>query len=250
MRFTILTLFPAMFDGPFQHSMLARAQEKGLLDIQLLAIRDFAHNRHQQVDDSPYGGGPGMVMKADVLETALQHATRQAPAHVVMMTPQGAPFRQADAFRLAALDHVVVICGHYEGVDERFVQKYADEQLSMGDFVLTGGEIAAMALVDAVARLIPGVLGDPQSCHEDSFGQGILDHPHYTRPAQWQGMGCPPVLTSGDHGAVAAWRRRQALLTTLIRRPDLLAEARLDKAERRLLNAFRQMLMMDEDGTC
>lgn len=242
MQWTILTLFPEMFDGPLDHSIVARAREKGLLQIRLVQIRDFATDRHHRVDDSPFGGGPGMVMKADVLEAALAHAVAERPAHVVVLTPQGGIFQQADALRLAAMDHVVLICGHYEGMDQRFVQQRADEELSLGDFVLTGGEIPAMAVVDAVARLIPGVLGDPASCQEDSFCQGLLDCPHYTRPARWQEQQVPPILASGHHGGVALWRRRQAMLTTLIRRPDLLAWASLDKAERRILTELAKLL--------
>lgn len=186
-----------------------------------------------------------MVMKADVLDRALTHAMGEQSAHVVLLSPQGSHFRQADAGRLAAMGHVVLVCGHYEGLDQRFVQARVDEEFSLGDFVLTGGEIPAMAVMDAVSRLIPGVLGDPASCQEDSFYHGLLDCPHYTRPGRWGEKEVPAVLASGDHGAVANWRRRQAMLATLIRRPDLLDGAKLDKAERRILTELAKLLEQD-----
>ncbi|MBF0371541.1 MAG: tRNA (guanosine(37)-N1)-methyltransferase TrmD [Magnetococcales bacterium] len=246
MKFTILTLFPEMFSGFLEHSILKRAQEKGLLGVELLQIRDHATGRHRPVDDTPYGGGPGMVMKVDVLDRALESVS-DAP-HVVYLTPQGKPFRQNDALRLADLNHVALVCGHYEGIDERFVEARVDEEFSLGDFVLTGGEIPALAIVDAVTRLLPGVLGDGESAKEDSFYTGLLDHPHYTRPRAWQDAhneqvrAVPDVLCSGNHGAVDQWRRRQALIRTLLRRPDLLESADLTRGERRMMEQFLREL--------
>ncbi|MBF0175792.1 MAG: tRNA (guanosine(37)-N1)-methyltransferase TrmD [Magnetococcales bacterium] len=242
LRFTILTLFPEMFSGVLTRSILGRAQDRGLLAVRVVQIRDFAPGPHRQVDDASFGGGPGMVFRPDVLDQALAEACADSVAHVVLLTPQGAPFDQKVACRLAGVDHVVLVCGHYEGVDERFTDARVDEEISLGDFVLTGGEIAAMAVVDAVARLVPGVLGDAESCQADSFYQGVLDHPHYTRPGVWDGRPVPEVLRSGNHGAIAAWRRRQSLLRTILRRPDLLDGSCLTKAESRLVKALAQDL--------
>lgn len=265
MRFTILTLFPELFQGFLESAIVGRARQRGLIPIDTVPIRDYAPGRHRQVDDAPYGGGPGMVMKPDVLAAAV-NAVREtcaaggdAPPWVVMLSPQGRPFTQSDARRLAGLKHLLLVCGRYEGVDERFTLACVDEEISLGDFILTGGEVAAMAVVEAVARLIPGVLGDAESATADSFGAGLLDHPHYTRPPRWHpggGVGgdageltVPPVLQSGDHGRVAAWRRRQALLRTLLRRPDLLAGAGLDKAERKVLESLqRELEALDDEA--
>ncbi len=246
MRFSIITLFPEMFPGVVGHSILGRAVRNNLLEIALIALRDHARDRHRTVDDTPFGGGPGMVIKADVLERALLGIDQWREAHVVYLSPKGGRFCQADAIRLSGCGHVILLCGHYEGVDDRFVAQYVDEEISLGDFVLTGGEVAAMAVVDAVARLVPGVLGDAESFRNDSFFQGMLDHPHYTRPASWRVAGgaevlaVPEVLLSGNHGAIERWRRRQAWLHTWIRRPDLLASARLTREERRLVDALKQ----------
>ncbi len=261
-RFSIVTLFPEMFSALLAHSILKRAEERDLLQVRWVPLRDFAEGRHQRVDDTPFGGGPGMVIKADVLERALQslqpaaspvQASGEARGHVVYLSPQGKRFDQDDAKRLAGLPHLILVCGHYEGVDERFVTTWVDEELSLGDFVLTGGEIPAMAVLDAVARLLPGVLGDEASFTDDSFYHGLLDHPQFTRPAVWSRSGAPEVrvpavLLSGDHGMVAAWRRRQALLRTLIRRPDWLSRAELTRTERRLMEMLAQDLDTLEDS--
>ena len=325
-----------MFTGMLSTSILKRAWERRLLQVDLVQIRDFAEDRHQRVDDAPFGGGPGMVLKADVLYRALQsvlHAQGLPPrdggaqrlppnppappkarqraetvaekiatagtviaegagpekgnattggvaqpkksattggatatgkttamaknattgrdavpkGHVIHLSPQGKRFDQGDARRLAEFSHVVLVCGHYEGVDERFVTECVHEELSLGDFVLTGGEIPAMAVMDAVSRFIPGVVGDEASVVGDSFYHGVLDHPHFTRPSRWvrasmPDVSVPNVLLSGDHGAVANWRRRQALLRTLIRRPDCLEKADLTRAERRLMENLAQDL--------
>lgn len=247
MRFSVLTLFPEMFEGPFTTSILKRARESGRLGIELVQIRDYAENKHNRVDDSPYGGGPGMVMKPDVLGRALD-AAQDDEAHVVYLSPRGKPFDQEDVNRLGSKEHVVLVCGHYEGIDQRFIEARVDEELSLGDFVLTGGEIPAMAVVDAVARTLPGVVGDAQSVEADSFYGGVLDHPHYTRPPEWEGRAVPEVLLSGDHAAIAEWRRRRELLATLIRRPDLLGKARLDKKEKRLIAALVRELNPDDEA--
>lgn len=263
--FTILTLFPEMFTGVLNASMLKRARDKGLIKVDALDIRAFAALPHRQVDDGSYGGGPGMVLRADVLGRALDslsggdgepggdepahRATGTGAVHVIYLSPQGKRFGQEDAQRLAGHDHVVLVCGRYEGIDERFIAARVDEELSLGDFVLCGGEIPAMAVVEAVARLLPGVLGDGESAAADSFAQGLLDHPHYTRPSNWEGLTAPPVLLSGHHGAVAVWRRRQALLRTLIRRPDLIPGACLTREERRILEALAAELSRVEPDT-
>ncbi|MBF0195296.1 MAG: tRNA (guanosine(37)-N1)-methyltransferase TrmD [Magnetococcales bacterium] len=266
MKFSILTLFPEMFNGLLTSSILGRAQKQKLIDAKLVQIRDFALDRHSTVDDASFGGGPGMVMKVDVLERALgslskvEHIEKieQKPPYVVYLSPQGEHFSQKTASRFAKLDHLVLVCGHYEGIDERFIDSYIDEELSLGDFVVTGGEIPAMAVVDAVARLLPGVIGDEKSFQADSFYNSLLDHPHYTRPAKWspnRGIGKdstqkqvvtpPDILLSGNHLAVDEWRRRQSLLRTIIRRPDLLNHAGLSKVEKRLLGKLQDALRED-----
>lgn len=237
-------------------SILKRALEHDLLQMNLVQIRDFAEDKHQRVDDTPFGGGPGMVLKADVLDRALQSVQSDAmteKGYVVYLTPQGKRFDQEDAKRLAALPHLVLVCGHYEGVDERFVTAHVNEEISLGDFVLTGGEIPAMAIIDAVSRLIPGVIGDEASATGDSFYHGLLDYPHYTRPARWNReadgvVSAPSVLLSGNHGAVAEWRRRQSLLRTLVRRPDCLERATLTRIEKRLMeNLARDLDVLDSE---
>ena len=231
MRVDILTLFPGMFVGPFDESMLKRAREAGLLQLNLVDIRDFATDRHRTVDDTPYGGGPGMVMKAGPIFAAIE-AVRSADSRVILLSPQGRLFEQAMAIELSTLPHLVLICGHYEGVDERVREHLVDEELSIGDYVLTGGELAAMVLVDAVARLLPGVLGAGDSIVEESHSSGLLEYPQYTRPAEFRGWRVPDILLSGNHAEIARWRRRRALERTRERRPDLLRPEHLaDLAE-------------------
>jgi len=204
-------------------------------------LRDATADRHRTVDDVPYGGGPGMVMKAEPLLRTVDRikATRGEPDAVVLLSPQGRPFRQAEAVRLGRLRHIALLCGRYEGMDERVRELVATEELSIGDYVLSGGELAALVVVDAVSRLVPGVVGDEQSVEEDSFSRGLLDHPHYTRPAEVAGRRVPDVLLSGHHAEVRRWRRKAALARTLDRRPDLLAAAALDDEERALLDEIR-----------
>ena len=221
MKIDIITLFPGMFRGPLEESILGRAVERGLLDIKVHNLRDFATGRHKVVDDYTFGGGPGMVMKPAPIFPAVESLRREG-SRVVLMSPQGRVFRQAIAEELSRQEQLVLLCGHYEGVDERVRQHLVDDELSIGDYVLTGGELAAMVVCDAVARLIPGVLGAEESAREESFTKGLLEYPHYTRPATFRGWEVPEVLLSGDHTRVARWRREQSLLRTLRRRPELL----------------------------
>lgn len=220
-RYDVLTLHPDLVDGPLNGSILGRAQAAGLLQIGIHDIREHAEGRHRQVDDTPYGGGAGMVMRVDVVARAIE-AVRAEDGHVVHLTPAGCPFSQQDARRLAGRPHLVLLCGHYEGIDAR-IEHLIDEAVSLGDFVLTGGEIAACAVVDAVARLQPGVLGNAASAIEESFSDGLLEHPHYTRPREWRGHAVPEVLLSGHHARIAAWRQARAEARTRDRRPDLYA---------------------------
>lgn len=221
MRFDVLTLHPAMVLPGMTTSILGRALESGAVEIGVHDIRDHAHGKHRTADDAPYGGGAGMVMKVDVVCRALD-AIRTPESHVVLTSPSGSPFCQDDARRLVKLSHVIVVAGHYEGIDAR-IEDLVDEQVSLGDFVLTGGEIAAMAIVDATARLLPGVLGNDESAVDESFAEGLLEYPQYTRPRSFRGVEVPEVLLSGHHGRVLAWRREQAKRRTEARRPDLWA---------------------------
>jgi tRNA (guanine37-N1)-methyltransferase len=225
MRFHILTIFPEMFT-PLDESILKRARQKGLVDINVVNFRDFAFSKHQNVDDYPYGGGAGMVLKPEPVFEAIKSLSGETKPKIALMTPQGKVFNQKLAECLAGEDELVIVCGHYEGYDER-IRGLADYEISIGDYVLTGGELAAMVVVDAVARLIPGVLGREESFQGDSFADGLLEYPQYTRPPIYQGLEVPQILLSGDHGKVATWRRKEALRRTLLRRPDLLDPTQL-----------------------
>jgi tRNA (guanine37-N1)-methyltransferase len=237
MRIDILTIFPGMFCGPFDESIVKRAVEKGLVQIFLHDIRDYASDKHRTVDDYPHGGGPGMVMKPEPLFAAVEDVQGQARERgpIVLLTPQGRLFNQEIAVELAREERLVLICGHYEGVDARVHEHLATDEISIGDYVLSGGELAAMVVVDAVVRQIPGALGSPLSSVDDSFAQGLLEHPQYTRPPEFRGMRVPEVLLSGNHGEIARWRRQQSLLRTAQRRLDLLARADLTEEERQWL---------------
>jgi tRNA (guanine37-N1)-methyltransferase len=236
MKFDILTLFPGMFGGPFSESIIKRASEDALVDIRLHDIREYATDRHKTADDSPYGGGAGMVMKVEPLAACIEAVrTERGNARVILTTPRGKRFDQALAAELAREEALIIICGRYEGVDERVRELFVDDEISLGDFVMTGGELAAMVIVDAVSRLIPGVLGSADSALSDSFSDGLLEYPHYTRPAEFRGLGVPEELLSGNHREIAKWRRRQALQRTLLMRPDLLAEAQLSEKDREYL---------------
>jgi tRNA (guanine37-N1)-methyltransferase len=236
MRIDILTLFPNMFSSPFQESILAKAIEKGFIQIRTINIRDFALDRHRVVDDAPYGGGQGMVMKVEPIARAIEWIKSQDhSAWAIFLTPQGKPFNQEMAKSLSSRSHVVLLCGRYEGVDERVRELFIDDDISIGDYVLTGGELAAMVIIDAVSRLLPGVLGSDRSAEEDSFFHSLLEYPQYTRPSNFRGSKVPKILLSGNHSAISIWRRREALWRTSIRRPDLLVKANLSGEDRKLL---------------
>jgi tRNA (guanine37-N1)-methyltransferase len=235
----VLTLFPRMLRGPLDESIPGRAIERGLAAVRVRDLREWGIGRHRSVDDTPYGGGAGMILRPEPVGDALE-ALRRPETTVVLMDPGGEPFRQTIAHELAGLPHLVLVCPRYEGIDER-VRSLVDREISIGDFVLSGGELAALVVLDAVIRLIPGAI-EAASTVEESFAAGLLEYPQYTRPAVYRGMGIPPILTSGDHGAVARWRHAQALRRTMERRPDLMAERPLRPDELRTLEA------MDEDA--
>jgi len=236
MKFDILTLFPNMFSSPLRESILGKAIEKGLIQIRTVNIRDFTSDKHQVVDDTPYGGGQGMVMKVEPIARAIESVKSQNPsAWTVYLTPQGKPLHQDLARRLSTQPHLILLCGRYEGVDERVRESLVDEEISIGDYVLTGGELAAMVVIDAVSRFIPGVLGSDRSAEEDSFYNSLLEYPQYTRPPNFRGHCVPEVLLSGNHSAISLWRRKEALRQTSLRRPDLLAKAELTEEDKKLL---------------
>jgi tRNA (guanine37-N1)-methyltransferase len=264
MRFDVFTLFPGIFESPLKESMLKRAIESGLLEVQLHNIRDYAEGRHQVTDDYPYGGGGGMVMKPEPMFSAVESvlgvesgswklevgegsANAISNLHppvsnipIVLLTPQGRLFNQQIASELAQYNRVALICGRYEGFDERIREHLATDEISIGDYVLTGGELAALVVVDAVIRLKPGVLGDPTGASDDSHASGLLEYPHYTRPPEFRGWHVPEILLSGDHAKVDRWRREQALLRTRRRRPDLLEQAELSELDRAFLRRLAQ----------
>ena len=240
MKVDIVTIFPRMVEAGLAEGVVGRARERGLLDIVVHNLRDFTADRHHVVDDVPFGGGPGMVMKPEPFFAALAAIgeRRGTPDAVLLMSPAGRPFTQGRARDLAALGHLVVLCGRYEGIDERVREALATDEVSIGDYVLSGGEVPALAVVDAVSRLVPGVVGDEQSVEADSFTRGLLDYPHYTRPAEFEGRRVPDVLLSGHHAEILRWRRQQALRRTLERRPELVDGAALDAEEREWLRAW------------
>jgi len=241
MRFDILSIFPEMFESFFGCSLLKKARDKGLIRIETHDIRDGASDRHRMTDDYPYGGGAGMVMKVEPIARVLE-AIGAVPGEClrVLLTPQGETFNQAMAAELARSGRIALICGHYEGDDERVRQHLVDREISIGDYILTGGEAAAMVIVDAVARLIPGVLGNDESARHESFAMGILESPQYTRPEDFRGWKVPEVLLSGHHRQIEEWRRREALKRTLRRRPDLLAGAALTEMDRKILEELKK----------
>jgi len=235
MHFEVVTLFPELFESALSTSLLGKAIAAGLVRVDFVNPRDFAGGRHRQVDDTPYGGGLGMVMKPEPLVLAIEAAcAARGPAWKVLLTPQGRPLDQAGVERLAVRERLLLVCGRYEGVDER-VRGHVDEELTIGDYVLTGGELPALILIDAVARLRPGVLGKDASAEEESFSEGLLEYPQYTRPPEFRGAGVPEVLLSGNHERIRKWRRRERLLRTRARRPDLFACAALSPEDRALL---------------
>ncbi len=259
MRIDILTLFPDMVKGPLKESILKRAQEKRLVRINVLDIRSFTHDRHRTADDAPYGGGAGMVLKPEPIFEAVESVIKsqksppeadspsakkvnsqesEVKSKIILLTPQGKRFDQGMAKRMAKEKHLIFICGHYEGIDER-VKKIVTDEISIGDYVLTGGELASLVVIDALVRLIPGVLGKEESIIRDSFYSGLLDYPHYTRPEEYRKMRIPSVLLSGNHERIARWRRKEALKRTLKRRPDLLKEIKLSNEDRSLIKEIK-----------
>lgn len=245
MKIDILTLFPEMFDSPFSHSILKRAREKELLQINTVNIRNYSRNKHRTVDDTPYGGGAGMVMGPEPLFECFDHLKQIHDGklgRVIMMCPQGEPFNQEYAKELAKEEQLVFVCGHYEGIDERVREALITDEISIGDYVLTGGELPAMVVIDAISRMVPGVLGELASAEEDSFYNGLLEHPHYTKPRVYRGYEVPDILLSGHHENIRKWRRRQSLLRTLERRPELLRQVELTKEDHEALNEIIDML--------
>ncbi len=238
MRIDILTLFPDSVEDVLADSILGRAQERGIIHIAAHQIRDYTASKQCQVDDYPYGGGRGAIMQADPLYRCWEAVCDQAggPVHTVFLSPCGHTFKQADAIRLSKMDNLILVCGHYEGIDQRFIDECVDEEISLGDFVLTGGEIAAMAVTDAVCRMLPGVLADPECFQDESHFNGMLEYPQYSRPAVWHGREVPPILLSGDHAKVALWRRKEAIKRTKLRRPDMYEKLDLSgKQDKKLL---------------
>jgi len=240
MRFDLLTLFPELFSSFLKGGVFGRALKNGLVDVSLTNIRDFARGSHRVTDDRPYGGGNGMVMKPGPIYRALKSIEKiDGQSVVVLLTPQGQRFEQSKAWKLSRLDRLILICGRYEGVDERIRSNYIDEELSVGDYILSGGELGAMVVMDAVIRLLPGVLGGERSTLEDSFEEGLLEYPHYTRPRIFNGEEVPPVLLSGDHEKIRKWRRTESLKRTLERRPDLLNRAALREEDKDILDKLQ-----------
>ncbi len=251
-RIDVLTVFPDMVRDAVGYSILKRACESGLADIRVHDIRDYTHDKHRTTDDAPFGGGPGMVMKPAPVFEAVETITAEkskvgVEPLVILMTPQGKRFEQAEAKRLAKMPWIIFICGHYEGVDERIREHLADEELSIGDYVLTGGELPALVVIDAVVRLVPGVLGDEESASKDSFWNGLLEYPHYTRPADFRGYKVPEVLLSGHHAEIEKWRRKESLRRTYLRRPDLLETANLSEQDKKTLEEIKREAEQSED---
>jgi tRNA (guanine37-N1)-methyltransferase len=245
MEFDVFTLLPEVFPPYLESSILQRASQRGLIDVRLHNIRDWAVDKHHVTDDEPYGGGGGMVMKVEPVFAAVEQVLgAEFDCPLILMTPQGRVFDQKVAAELVAHPRLGLLCGRYEGVDERIRQHLVTDEISIGDYVLTGGELPALIIIDAVARLLPGVLGDPDGAADDSHATGLLEYPHYTRPPEYRGWGVPGILLSGDHARIAAWRRKQSLLRTLKRRPDLLDTAPLSDKDRKVIN------LIQEEGVC
>ena len=249
MRFEVFTLLPEVFPTYLETSILKRARERGLIDARIHNIRDYTHDKHHTTDDTPYGGGGGMVMKPEpvfeavesVLGLAAPHSPPQPDSNIpiILLTPQGRVFNQSIAQELSAHPRIALLCGRYEGVDERIREKLVTDEISIGDYVLTGGELPALILIDAVARLLPGVLGDPTGAEDDSHAMGLLEYPHYTKPAEFRGWKVPDILTSGDHGKIDKWRREQALERTFRKRPDMLEKAELTKDDLKFIEKLK-----------
>jgi len=244
LNFEVLTLFPGILAGPLNESILKRGREKGLISVRTWNIRDYTEDKHRKADDSPYGGEAGMVLKPEPIFKAIDAVKAASPGDAfltVLLSPQGRLFDHQYAEHLSGEKRrIILLCGHYEAIDERVKDALVDEEVSIGDYVLTGGELAALVVIDAATRLVPGVLGDDESAYRDSFGDGILDHPHYTRPAEFRGMQVPDVLLSGNHDAIMKWRRRESLKATLVKRPDLLETADLSDEDRKVLQELKK----------
>ncbi|HCV8929589.1 TPA: tRNA (guanosine(37)-N1)-methyltransferase TrmD [Staphylococcus aureus] len=239
MKIDYLTLFPEMFAGVLNHSIMKRAQENNKLQINTVNFRDYAINKHNQVDDYPYGGGQGMVLKPEPVFNAMEDLDVTEQTRVILMCPQGEPFSHQKVVELSKADHIVFICGHYEGYDERIRTHLVTDEISMGDYVLTGGELPAMTMTDAIVRLIPGVLGNEQSHQDDSFSDGLLEFPQYTRPREFKGLTVPDVLLSGNHANIDAWRHEQKLIRTYNKRPDLIEKYPLTNADKQILERYK-----------
>lgn len=239
--FKVLTLFPGMFTGPFDHSLIKKARDNQTIALTIINIRDYAESKHQTVDDTPFGGGQGMLMMPGPVVSAIEaNCSPEADANqeVILLSPQGKPFRQEDAVRLSSKQSIIFVCGHYEGFDER-IRDYVHSEYSIGDYVLTGGELPAMVMIDSIARLVPGVIKEQDSFMEDSFYDGLLEHPHYTKPREFRGKEVPEVLLSGHHKNIREWRLKESLRRTYLRRPDLLEKRNLTKEEARMLEEIR-----------
>lgn len=250
MRVDIITIFPEFIEAGISYSILKRAIDKGVLQVGVCNLRDYTHDKHRTTDDEPFGPGAGMVMKPEPLFEAVEAIREKfgsSSARVVLMTPQGRLYNQDVARELSRSEHLIIICGHYEGVDERVREYLVDDEISIGDYVLTGGELPALVVLDSVARLLPGVLGAEESAMEESFADGLLEYPHYTRPAEFRGWKVPDVLISGHHAEIAKWRRKESLRRTLDRRPDLLEKANLSEEDLKLLDAIRAEQKCEED---
>jgi tRNA (guanine37-N1)-methyltransferase len=253
MQFEVFTLLPDVFPPYLESSILQRARQRGLLDVRIHNIRDYTHDRHHTTDDTPYGGGGGMVMKPEpvfeALETILGNdPTQPAAIPVILLTPQGRVFTQRVAEELARHERIALLCGRYEGVDERIREHLVTDEISVGDYVLTGGELPALLVIDAVSRLLPGVLGDPTGAEDDSHSMGLLEYPHYTRPPEFRGWKVPQVLLSGDHGKIEKWRREQALLRTFRKRPDMIEKAELSEQERKFVEGLKLKVQGNHDN--
>jgi tRNA (guanine37-N1)-methyltransferase len=248
MQFEVFTLLPEVFPPYLESSILQRARQRGLIDVRVHNIRDYTHDRHHTTDDTPYGGGGGMVMKPEPVFEAVESIlgfvsgqTQPVPVPIILLTPQGRVFTQRVAEELARHERIALLCGRYEGVDERIREHLVTDEISVGDYVLTGGELPALLMIDAVSRLIPGVLGDPTGAEDDSHSMGLLEYPHYTKPSEFRGWKVPEILLSGDHGRIEKWRREQALLRTFKKRPDMLETAELSEAEKKFIESLKKL---------
>lgn len=247
MKIDIMTLFPAMITAVMQESIIGRAQEKGIVQVRATNIRDYALDKHHKADDAPYGGGRGQVMLAQPLYLCYEALSQGKPVHTVLLSAQGKPFCQTKARQLLEKQHIILVCGHYEGIDQRFIDECVDEEISIGDFVLTGGEIPAMAIADAICRMVPDVLPDAEAFTQESHWDGLLEHPHYTRPELWRNRPVPPVLLSGHHANITRWRRKTSLLRTMHDRPDLFAHFQpSDKQDQSILREIQTESVTEE----